>query len=49
MDNKTAFWLAFIITGIFVADVVYFEWGLFLIIGKLLERASIWLAFWHKF
>jgi hypothetical protein len=49
MDNKTAFWLALIIVCIFLADVFYFDWGLLLTIGKLVARASSWLAFWHKF
>jgi len=48
MDNKTAFWMALIIVGIFAADVLYFEWGLMLNIAKLLARASDWLAFWRR-
>jgi len=48
MDNKTAFWLAFIIVCILAADIFYFEWDLFLFMGRQVARASNWLAFWRR-
>jgi len=48
MDNKTAFWMALIIVCIFAADILYFEWDLMVILGKLTASASNWLAFWRR-
>ena len=47
MDNRTALYLAAIVIGIFVADALYFEWGLFTVLGRLLASFSEWLAFWR--
>lgn len=47
MDNRTAFFLALVIVGFFVADHFYFEWGLPVILGKLLANLSEWMAFWR--
>ncbi|HSF92817.1 MAG TPA: hypothetical protein VLA51_11520 [Paracoccaceae bacterium] len=47
MDNKTALSIVGILAAILLADVLYFEWNLPVVLGKLLMRASDWLAFWR--
>ena len=47
MDNRTAFWIAFLIICVFLADHYYFEWGLPATIGKIVADISEWLAFWR--
>ena len=47
MDNKTAFFVAIAIIALFAADHFYFDWGLPLILGKLVASWTEWLAFWR--
>jgi len=47
MDNKTAFWLALCIILFFAVDHFYLEWGVPLLLGKLVASLSEWLAFWR--
>ncbi|MHA1127831.1 MAG: hypothetical protein ACTSRN_02635 [Alphaproteobacteria bacterium] len=47
MNNQTALAFAIIIISIFLADAFFFEWGLPVILGKLLARVSEWMAFWR--
>ena len=47
MNNQTALAIAIVIISIFIADAVYFDWGLPVILGKLLARVTEWMAFWR--
>jgi len=47
MDNGSALFLALAVVAVFVADATYFEWGLPVILGKLVADISNWIAFWR--
>lgn len=47
MDNKTAFGLALVIVGIFIADAIWFGGSLPVFLGKLIADISDWLAVWR--
>jgi len=47
MTNHVAFRLIAIIIAVFVADYLYFEWNLPLILGVAMFHTIQWLAFWR--
>lgn len=47
MNNQTALAIAIVIISIFIADAVFFDWDLPVILGKLLARVTEWMAFWR--
>ena len=47
MTNTIAIWLGAIIIAIFVADAVWFQWGLPVFVMKQLSVLIEWLAVWR--
>ncbi|WP_168193082.1 hypothetical protein [Rhodophyticola sp. CCM32] len=47
MTNTVAAWLAAVIIAIFAADHFVFDWGLPLILGRLMLGVLDWVAFWR--
>ena len=47
MTNTIAFWLAFLIVAVFLADQLYFDWDLHILLGRQLLRLLEWVAFWR--
>jgi len=47
MTNTIAFWLALVIAAVFAADLLYFDWDLHIILGRLVLRVIEWVAFWR--
>jgi len=47
MTNTLALWLGAIIIAVFIADAVWFEWGLPVFVMKQLSFLIEWLAVWR--
>jgi hypothetical protein len=47
MTNTIALWLGAIIIALFIADAVWLEWGLPILIMKQLTILIDWLAVWR--
>jgi len=47
MTNSLALWLGAIIIAIFLADALWFDWGLPVLLMKQLSNLIEWLAVWR--